>query len=151
MKKSRKFMSYFIAVAMMVCMFFVPANASSDGCRASDYIADYSLIIDTSAGGTIIVTPDVTATGTLAYVGFSTLSIQVFENGMWKNVATYNGFLSSSQVMDQNTSWFVNELTYEGQTGKLYRAKGTVYCGKDSSFIDCDIRKDVTSSTITAE
>lgn len=151
MKNCRKLISSFIAIAMVICMLALPASASDIRPFASDYIADYGLSIDTSSGGVITVIADVSATGTLAYVGFSTLSIQVYENGIWKNVATYSGFSSRSQVMGQNTSSFANELTYSGQTGKLYRAKGTVYCGQDSSYNNCDTRKDVTSLTITAE
>lgn len=151
MKGRIKCVSSLFLTMILAFSFIYPANAIIVQPMASDYISNYSLTISSKSSNKIIVTIDVEATGTFAYVGLSALSIQVYENGSWKNVAIYNGFASGSSIMGRNTSAFAKEVTYTGQAGKTYRAVGDVYCGKDSSYINCDTRTGVTTSSVVAK
>lgn len=150
MKRCTKGIACLAAIVMLVGVLASPVAAIAQP-RASDYISDYYFDISASSGGNITVTVDVTATGVFAYVGFSSVSIQVYENSKWTNVATYSGLVGTSQIMGRNTASFANELTYKGTIGKMYRAIGAVYCGKDSSYINCDTRTGLDTGSVTAK
>ncbi|NLV23088.1 MAG: hypothetical protein GXY49_14100 [Syntrophomonadaceae bacterium] len=138
-----------LAVLMALSLFtgmMGSASAIDVSPKASDYLTYYWASAYTGTNSSVIIYFDVDATGYMDLVGASYIVIQRNDSGVWKNVAAYLGSTSNG-MLAANTYSHVGSFTYNGTSGKQYRALVTVYAcdayGSDS--------RTVTTNSITAQ
>jgi hypothetical protein len=121
------------------------ASASDASTNASDYLSIYSATVVAESNGRIAVWFDVNATRVMDLVGASNIVIQTNNGGVWTGVATYFGS-SANGMLAPNTYSHTGYITYQGSSGKQYRALVTVYASNSSGS---DSRT-ITTNTVTA-
>lgn len=108
---------------------------------ASDLIKQYSVSISCSNSGTVTATASIVATKPVDKVGFSLIRIEEKQGNSWKTVK------STTNVYRNGANRYSKALTYQGTSGKQYRAYAKFYVKNGSSS---DSRTKY-SSTITGK
>lgn len=128
MKRKIQFASLLLVVVMLLS-FPVYAEGQS---RASNFFVVTSTYIEKVSGTTFEVWFDVTAKSLMDELGTSTIKVQRSSDGTnWTTMKTFSKS-NYSQMIDEDTVWHGDCVTYTGTTGYYYRAKVTFYAKNDS-------------------
>lgn len=129
------------------CLFSISAFASDEQIqpRASVYFDSYSATVIPEGGGNITVEITVEAKKSMTELGFTKVIIQEKNGSSWADVKTFT-HSEFPFLITKNGIVHAATLSYEGISGKIYRAKITVYA-KNASGSDT---KTFTSSDKTA-
>ena len=128
MKRIIRYMSLFVAIAMLIS---IPAFAAESS-RASLFFTKMSTYLEKTSGTTFEVWFEVTATGTMEELGVSTIKVErSSDKSTWTTMKTYSK-ANYSQMTDDNTVAHADCVTYTGTSGYYYRARVTFYA-KNSS------------------
>jgi hypothetical protein len=126
-------------IAILLCLSCFAPIASAEG---SLYIFSYLAYISTSSNGKVLVTFDITGTGTMDVIGAT--DIIICENGT--DIKTYSSSSTSGMMASNKVVW-ANTITHNGTVGKEYSAtvifKSGVNGGYDNRLMD--------TNTVTAK
>ena len=131
----KKIVSKFICIMLAIC-FILPGNifaAMPDIVepKESAYLAGYSAYCYGAGGGRVQVCYDVTGTHTMEDIG--ALSIELYESidgSNWNWVESFTNRQIPS-MLGHNTNYFANYVTYQGVSGRFYKAKVCVWAGRN--------------------
>lgn len=113
--------------------------------RASDYFDTYTIDTTSGAKGEIVVNFRIYATGFMSSIGVKKIIIQKKNGTRWQEVHTKQG-TAHNGLLDKGADEFSGNYTYNGESGKTYRAIVTIYA-EDS--LGNDSRTVTTRSVIT--
>ena len=132
-----------IFIFAFTCLFSISAFAAEEQFqpRASLYFDSYSATVIPEGGGEITIDMSVEAKKIVTELGFKKVVIQEKSGSSWTDVKTLTS-TSYSSFIAKNDAVHAASVSYDGTTGKSYRAKVTVYA-KDASGSDT---KTVTTS-----
>ena len=124
-----------IVSVVLVAVMLLPLSAYAEGIsRASNFFVETSTYIDKVSGTTFEVWFDVTAKSLMDELGTSTIKIQrSSDRTNWTTMKTFSKD-SYSQMIDEDTVWHGDCVTYTGTAGYYYRAKVTFYAKNDSGI-----------------
>ena len=114
--------------------------------RASDYLTYYAAYALTASNGGVTIEFEVEGTGRMNHVGASYIVVQEKVGTKWIGVSTYFGSTSNG-MLAQNAYSHISSITYNGTSGKVYRALVTVYAENSSG----DDSRTIITNSITAE
>lgn len=117
--------------------------------RSSYYIDYYSAWASTGTKREVVISFDVSATNYMELVGANYIVVQEKSGSDWKGVATYWGSTSNG-MMASNVNTYAGSITYNGTSGKQYRAVITVYAGDAENDALGDYRTK-TTTVVTAQ
>ena len=113
--------------------------------RASDYIDSYAALSNTGAKREVIISYDIVATNYMERIGVAHIVVQEKNGSTWRGVATYWGSVANGMMVTNAITHF-GRVSYNGTSGKQYRAVVTFYAGDAED----DTRGDYRTKTTTA-
>lgn len=129
----------FVFITILALLLSTVAFASLE---ASDYLSYYNAYISKS-GNTIKINFDVQGTRIMDYVGVSEIYLyeKTSTNGSWNLVQTYLSTdpVYASTMMDSNTNFKIDYVSYSGNSAYQYKAYVTVYAEKNGGSDSRDI------------
>ena len=129
MKRFLQFIWVFVFV-ISLCVCTVEASTSSNESigllRASDYFDVYIIDATSGAAGEVVVNFRIYATGAMSTIGVKKIVIQEKVGTRWQEVHTKQG-TAYNGLLDKKTDEFSGSYTYNGESGKTYRAIVTIY------------------------
>lgn len=130
-------------LAITFCL--AAANAAEMHIEASDYLSAYTASADASGSGKVNINYTVVSYDSMTQIGASEVAVQQKVGSSWSTVKYFDA-ATTPGLLTSNRSSYSNTITYQGTSGKVYRAVVTVYAG-DSTGHDT---RDVTTSSVTA-
>lgn len=125
----------------IVCLFLVfaslatiPAYATENSNRASDYFSAYRAYCTKTTSTTVVVSFHVIGARGMDEIGVNTIKVQYSSDQVnWTTAHTFRKADYPSMI-DYNTGMHAGELSCTVPSGKYYRAEVTFYAAKDGGF-----------------
>ena len=127
-------------LAMTFCL--VVANATEMHTEASEYLSSYGAVVGTSGSGKIDISYTVSSYASMTQIGASKIVVQEKVGSSWSSVKYYYSSTTSG-LLDTDSAFYTNTITYQGTAGKTYRAAVTFYAGNSTGH---DTRDFITNS-----
>ena len=149
---------YFARFLLLICIFSLclgsigvteatGADVAAPN-RSSDYIDSYAASSNTGAKREVVISYDTVATNYMEWVGVAHIVIQEKNGSTWRGVTTYWGSVANGMIVT-NAITHSGSISYNGTSGKQYRAVVTFYAGDADDDTHGDYRTK-TTNTVTA-
>ncbi len=138
----KKIFARIITVVLAMTFCLVAANATEMNIEASEYLSYYGAVVGTSGSGKIDISYTVSSYASMTQIGASKIVVQEKVGSSWASVKYYYSSTTSS-LLDTDSAFYTNTITYQGTAGKTYRATVTFYAGDSTGY---DTRDFITNS-----
>ena len=123
----KRFVRFVCLIMVFATAISIPAYATEQSQRASNYISSYRAYCYAVSSTKIEVWFSVVGAGTMDEIGASTIKVQRSSDGTtWTTMKTYTKE-SYPQMIDTNSGFHGSSVTYTATPGYYYRARVEFY------------------------